>query len=144
MLVGVLPLLRRLLILLLAGVAAGIANGVAGGGNLITFPTLLGLGIPALQADLSTSVGVVPSYVGSLRLYRHDLARHRAHSLTSPPVRHWHTQRMCAALEWIVVDVSIGRAVLFGAGTVLFGAPPLITRALANVDHTHPLRRWSL
>ena len=145
MLVGVLPLLWRLSILLLAGVAAGIANGVAGGGNFITFPTLLGLGIPALQANLSTSVGVVPSYLGSLRLYRHDLARHRALIRTLLPPCVVGTLTGCALL--LNGSPSTFRSVvpyLIGAGTVLFGASPLITRALANVDQAHPLRRWSL
>ena len=56
-----LPLFWRLAIFLLAGVGAGIANGIAGGGTFITFPTLLATGIQALQANVSTSVGVLPS-----------------------------------------------------------------------------------
>lgn len=51
---------------------------------------------------------------------------------------------MCAALEWIAVDVSIDCAVFNWRGTVLFGASPLITRTLASVDHANPMRRWSL
>src|SRR5580693_1647468 len=78
MFVGALPPVWRLSLVLLAGVGAGIANGVVGGGTFITFPTLLATGIPALQANLSTTVGVVPSYFGSLRVFRHQLGDHRA------------------------------------------------------------------
>jgi hypothetical protein len=45
-----LPLLWRLLVFL-------------GDGTFIAFPTLLATGIPVLQANISTSVGVVPSCV---------------------------------------------------------------------------------
>jgi uncharacterized membrane protein YfcA len=57
MLATTLPLLWRLLVFFGAG--------VAGGGTCITFPTLLAMGIPALQTNISTSVDVVPSYVGA-------------------------------------------------------------------------------
>ena len=45
----------RVAVLLAVGVAAGVFNGVAGGGTLLTFPTLLALGIPALSADAWTA-----------------------------------------------------------------------------------------
>jgi uncharacterized membrane protein YfcA len=56
MLAASLPLGWRLKIFLVAG----IAGGIAGGGTFLTFPTLLAMGIPALQTNVSTSVGVVP------------------------------------------------------------------------------------
>ena len=36
----------------LAAVAAGLVNALAGGGTLITFPTLVALGVPAVAAKL--------------------------------------------------------------------------------------------
>ena len=57
MLALTLPLGWRLAIFLVAGVAGGIANGIAGGGTFLNFPTLLALGIPALQANVLTMVG---------------------------------------------------------------------------------------
>src|SRR6202453_3936800 len=77
MFAGALPLVWRLSIVLLAGIAARIANGIAGGGTFITFPTLLSLGVPALTANISTTVGVVPSYLGSLRVFRVQLRPHK-------------------------------------------------------------------
>ena len=45
---------------LLAGVAAGTINTVVGSGTLITFPTLLALGVPPVTANVSNTVGLVP------------------------------------------------------------------------------------
>lgn len=145
MLVGDVPLLGRLLIFLAAGVAAGIANGVAGGGTFITFPTLLGLGVPALTANISTTVGVVPSYVGSLRVFRHQLAPQKTliRSLVLPCLLG--TAVGCTLL--LEGSASTFRSVvpwLIGAGTCLFAASPLVTRKLHGVDRHHPARRWTL
>ena len=47
------------LLIVLAGCAAGTINTIVGSGTLITFPTLLLLGIPPLNANISNSVGLV-------------------------------------------------------------------------------------
>lgn len=62
------------LIILAAGVAAGIINVVAGAGTLITFPTLLALGIPPVTANVSNTVGLVPASVTGAIGYRRELA----------------------------------------------------------------------
>lgn len=145
MLIGALPLWWRLTIFLLAGVGAGIVNGVAGGGQFVTFPTLLALGTPALQANLSATVGIVPSYVGSLRVFRHQLRPHRKLIATLVPSCVLGTVTGCALL--LEGSSSSFRTIvpwLIGAGTVLFALSPLITRKLANVEHDHPPRRWPL
>jgi uncharacterized membrane protein YfcA len=145
MFVGALALAWRLCIFFAAGVAAGVANGVAGGGTFITFPTLLALGIPALQANISTTVGVVPSYLGSLHVFRRELAPHRRliRSLLLPCVLG--TVTGCSLL--LEGSPSTFRAVvpwLIGTGTALFAASPFITARLGDVDHDHPARRWAL
>ncbi|HEV3266782.1 MAG TPA: sulfite exporter TauE/SafE family protein [Acidimicrobiales bacterium] len=132
-------------IFLLAGVGAGVVNGVAGGGQFVTFPTLLALGVPALQANLSATVGVVPSYLGSLRVFRHQLAPHRQLILTLVPSCVLGTAAGCALL--LEGSPSTFRSIvpwLIGAGTALFACAPLITRQLATVDRDHPPRRWPL
>lgn len=145
MLLGAIPLLGRLAIFLAAGIGAGIANGVAGGGTFITFPTLLGLGVPALTANISTTVGVVPSYVGSLRIFRHQLGAQKTliRSLVLPCLLG--TAVGCTLL--LEGSATTFRSVvpwLIGAGTCLFAASPLVTRRLAHVDRDHPARRWML
>ena len=68
----------RVVLLAVAGVGAGVANGVAGGGTFITFPTLLALGVPALQANVSSTVGLVPSVLGGVGVFRAELREHRS------------------------------------------------------------------
>src|ERR1039458_1388505 len=77
MLDATIPLGWRLTIYLLAGIGAGIANGIAGGGTFVTFPTLLATGASALTANVTTTVGVVPSYLGGIRGFRFQLRGHR-------------------------------------------------------------------
>ncbi len=43
---------------------AGAANALAGAGSLITFPTLVALGVPALSANVTSTVGLIPGAVG--------------------------------------------------------------------------------
>jgi uncharacterized membrane protein YfcA len=64
----------ELLAVAAAGAAAGAANSVAGGGALITFPTMVALGLPPLSANVTNTVGIVPASVGGAIGYR-DLLR---------------------------------------------------------------------
>ncbi|WKV15518.1 sulfite exporter TauE/SafE family protein [Janibacter limosus] len=51
----------------LAGVWAGGINTLVGSGTLVTFPVLLALGVPAVTANVSNSIGLVPGGIsGSL------------------------------------------------------------------------------
>ena len=60
-------------IILLVGIAAGIINVVAGAGTLITFPTLLALGVPPITANVSNTVGLVPGSIAGAYGYRREL-----------------------------------------------------------------------
>ena len=60
-------------IIFVAGIAAGIINVVAGAGTLITFPTLLALGIPPITANVSNTVGLVPASITGTYGYRREL-----------------------------------------------------------------------
>ncbi|HET7574641.1 MAG TPA: sulfite exporter TauE/SafE family protein [Solirubrobacterales bacterium] len=57
-----------------AGAAAGFSNAIAGGGSLITFPTMVALGLPPLSANVTNTIGVIPGAVGGAIGYR-DLIR---------------------------------------------------------------------
>lgn len=61
-------------LLVLAGLAASAVNALAGGGSLITFPTLVALGLPPVTANVTNSLGVSPGYVASVLGSRADLA----------------------------------------------------------------------
>lgn len=57
-----------------AGLLAGVVNAVAGGGTLVTFPALLSTGMPAVTANITSSVGLLSGYAGGSVAYRRELA----------------------------------------------------------------------
>jgi uncharacterized membrane protein YfcA len=59
----------------LAAFAAGIVNALAGGGTLISFPTLIAIGIPDVAANITNTVALCPGYVGGTLAQKKDLAR---------------------------------------------------------------------
>ena len=69
--------LLRAALVLVAGMAAGTINAAVGSGSLITFPTLLALGIPPVTANVSNNIGLVPGGLASVWGYRRELADQR-------------------------------------------------------------------
>jgi uncharacterized membrane protein YfcA len=65
-----------------AGFAAGGVNTIVGSGSLITFPTLLALGYPAVTANCSNTVGLVFGGVSGALGYREELKGQRRRALT--------------------------------------------------------------
>jgi uncharacterized membrane protein YfcA len=53
-----------------AAAAAGAVNVLVGGGSLITYPTLLALGLPPVLANVSNNVGLIPGNVAGVLAYR--------------------------------------------------------------------------
>jgi uncharacterized membrane protein YfcA len=62
----------------LAAVLGGGINAIAGGGTLLTFPALVGLGVPALTANATSTVALWPGALGSMWGYRGELRGARA------------------------------------------------------------------
>jgi uncharacterized protein len=56
-----------------AGAGAGGVNAVIGSGSLITFPTLVAVGYPAVTANVSNNIGLVPGSVAGALGYREEL-----------------------------------------------------------------------
>jgi uncharacterized membrane protein YfcA len=56
-----------------AGFAAGTVNTIVGAGSLITFPTLLALGLPPVVANVSSTLGLVPGSASGAFGYRQEL-----------------------------------------------------------------------
>jgi len=69
----------ELVAILAAGLAAGAVNAVVGAGTLVTFSTLIALGIPPLTANVSNTVGLVAGSAASSVGYRREVheQRHR-------------------------------------------------------------------
>ncbi len=130
-------------LLALAGLGAGLFNGVAGGGTLISFPALLAAGYPALVANMTSSVGIFTSYVGSVAGFRTELAGQRARLRMLSPVAavgglggaalllSTPSQSFDRMAPWLV----LGATLLFAAGPTV---GRLLTRS-SRVTRTHPV-----
>jgi uncharacterized membrane protein YfcA len=59
--------------LAVAGLTAGIVNGIAGGGTLVSFPVLLALGLPAVRANVTSTIGIWPGYLGGSAGFRPEI-----------------------------------------------------------------------
>ena len=57
-----------------AAFLAGAINSVAGGGTLISFPTLIWLGLPSIPANATSTVAIWPGSLGSIWGFRRELA----------------------------------------------------------------------
>ncbi|MGH3413182.1 MAG: sulfite exporter TauE/SafE family protein [Marmoricola sp.] len=66
---------------LAAGMAAGTINTVVGSGTLITFPTLLAVGLPPVTANVSNTIGLVPGSASGAWGYRAELRGQRSRVL---------------------------------------------------------------
>jgi uncharacterized membrane protein YfcA len=63
--------------LVAAGAGAGVMNALAGGGTLLTFPTLVLLGVPAKIANATSTVALVPGALASFAGYWPEARSHR-------------------------------------------------------------------
>jgi len=62
-------------LLFFAAVIAGAINSVAGGGSFISFPSLLFIGIPPVNANATNTVALWPGQVASIGAYRRELEK---------------------------------------------------------------------
>ncbi|WP_271035820.1 TSUP family transporter, partial [Mycolicibacterium hassiacum] len=63
-----------MLLIALAGIGAGAINALVGSGTLVTFPTLVTLGVPPVTATMSNAVGLVAGGFSATWGYRRELA----------------------------------------------------------------------
>ncbi len=62
--------MNDLLIAAAAGLIGGSMNAIAGGGSFVTLPALVTAGVPALNANATSTVALVPSALASAYAYR--------------------------------------------------------------------------
>jgi len=60
-----------------ATLVAGAINALAGGGTLVSFPTLVAIGVPALSANVTNTVALCPGYFSGAWAQRDDLRSQR-------------------------------------------------------------------
>ncbi len=121
-----------IILILLAGFGAGLFNGVAGGGTMLSFPTLLALGVPPLTANISSTVGILPGYAASIVGFRREIANQRGHlrRLVLPGI----CGSILGALLLLTTSASVFRylvIVLVGLATLLFAVQPLVAKAIS-------------
>lgn len=61
------------LLLFVAAAVAGAINSVAGGGTLVSFPTLVWIGVPSVVANATNTVAIWPGSLGGAWGYRREL-----------------------------------------------------------------------
>jgi hypothetical protein len=110
--------------------AAGAINALAGGGTLITFPTLLALGIPPVIANVTSTVALCPGYFGATLAQLKDI---RSQS-----------QRLWLVLPAALVGGILGGILLLHTEEKVFQAlvPFLILLAALLLAIQTPLRAW--
>jgi uncharacterized membrane protein YfcA len=133
------------LAIFVAGVGAGLVNAVVGSGTLITFPVLLAFGYPAVVANVSNTVGLVPGllagaigYRGELQGQRRRLVRFGAVSFVGGVV---------GALLLLVLPPSAFRAIVpvfIGLAVGLILLQPYLRRFAVDHARAPSPRAWAL
>jgi uncharacterized protein len=118
------------LLVFVAGIAAGTINTVVGSGTLITFPVLLGVGLPPVTANVSNTVGLFPGSFAGAYGYREELRGQgrRAVILGSASV----VGALIGAVLLLVLPAGAFKAIV----------PVLIVLALALVVFSTQITSW--
>ncbi len=114
----------------LAAIAAGAINALAGGGTLITFPTLVALGIPTVAANVTNTVALCPGYIGGTLAQRDDLKGQKT--------------RMWITIPAGAIGGLVGGFLLLNTGEKLFRelVPFLILIASLLLAVQDPVKSW--
>ena len=127
-----------------ASFLAGAINSVAGGGTLVSFPTLIWLGLNSVTANATSTVAIWPGTVGSLWGYRRELreAEPRMYSLIAPSLIGGISGALL--LRWTppaIFDRLVPFLILFA--TLLFMAQEPVQRKLKTAGaEAHRSTRW--
>lgn len=119
----------------LAALWAGAINTLVGSGTLVTFPTLLALGVPALTANISNSVGLVAGGVSGSIGYLPELKGMMRRTLELVPMSVLGAVTGAVLLLWLPASTfRMVVPVLIGIGIVLVVAGPRL-QAWARRHH---------
>ena len=127
-----------------AAFVAGAINSVAGGGTLVTFPTLVWLGLPSLIANATSTVAIWPGSLGAMWGYRRELksAEPRMLALVVPSLMGGITGALLLRITPpSVFDKLVPFLILFA--TLLFMAQEPIQRKLKTAGSmAHRSPQW--
>jgi len=125
-----------------AAFAAGMINSVAGGGTLVSFPTLIWLGLSPVTANATNTVAIWPGSLGGMWGYRSEMreAEPRIYALIAPSLLGGIGGALL--LRWTPPAVFAELVpYLILAATLLFLAQEPIQRRL-NTAHAAKHRSW--
>lgn len=124
---------------------AGMMNSVAGGGTLVSFPSLLWIGLDAKAANVTSTVALWPGSLGGFWGHRHDLAGTKRFALRLMPPSLLGGIAGAALLLWTpskVFDALVPWLLL--TATLLFAAKEPVARGIARVaGHERNARWWA-
>ncbi len=122
--------LAQLLIVAVAAVLAGFVNAIAGGGSLISFPALTAVGLPAVMANVTNTVALLPGYGGAAVAQGRQLRGQR--------------RQVWLLLPAAVLGGLLGANLLLHSSAALFThlVPWLILLGTGLLALQAPLRRW--
>ncbi|HKC52104.1 MAG TPA: sulfite exporter TauE/SafE family protein [Myxococcota bacterium] len=118
-------------VLFAAAFAAGVVNSIAGGGTLLTFPALLAAGLPAVSANATSTVALVPGSMSAFWGYRKEI-RGEGRLLAAMAVP--------SLIGGVVGALTADRV---GDATFAKLAPFLVLGATVLFMAQDPIRRWS-
>jgi uncharacterized membrane protein YfcA len=118
------------LLILVAAAGAGAVNVVLGGGSLITYPTLLALGLPPLLANVANTIGLIAGNAAGLLAYR--------------PLLQAQGPLLLRLLPFSLLGGLSGAILLLTLPAEVFAAvvPLLIALASLLMAIQPPLKRW--
>ncbi len=119
-----------------AGIAAGTINTVVGSGTLITFPTLLAVGLTPISANVSNTLGIAPGAVVGAYGYRRELVGQRERAIRLGIASG--LGGLIGAVLLLVLPSGAFDAIvpaLVGLGVALVIIGPWLSRRLADAGH---------
>ncbi|MEU6247208.1 sulfite exporter TauE/SafE family protein [Glycomyces sp. NPDC047010] len=137
--------LLQVSLLVVAGLLGGGLNAVAGGGSLITYPTLMAVGVPALQANATNGIAVAPAYAAAAVGSRENLRPQKRRALLLIPTAL--AASVCGALLLLNTPHSVFETIvpfLVLAATVLMAIGPWINRKVTALNGGRALHPFAL
>src|SRR5271169_4560589 len=72
--------------LVVASFIAGVMNAMAGGGSFVSFPAMLAMGVPPVQANTTNTVALWPGQLTSLAALRGDVRKNLLPVITAASI----------------------------------------------------------
>lgn len=130
--------------LVAASTIAGVMNAMAGGGSFLSFPAMLGMGVPPVQANATNTVALWPGQLTSLATLRGDVRRDLLPTVAATCVLggvtgaevllHTRQRTFLYMIPWLILG-----------GTLIFGlSGPLSKWLRRRTEHSHSERRIPL